>query len=149
MTDHALWELTQPILRAGHLDPVAPRAQSLAVLSELFPEQHRQGRELTISNKVKAKHGTVLTNDLAFFEDPESSSRDVGEVLMHVGLGAEQLSVVSRWRTIGASTDPRLRDVAREDDVIIIPSNCLLCACTHRPGDGATSFVYIPWEFRG
>ena len=144
MTGHALSELTQPILRAGHLDPVAPRAQSLAVLSELFPEQHRQSRELTISNKVKAKHGTVLTNDLAFFEDPESSSRDVGEVLMHVGLGAEQLSAVSRWRTIGASTGPRLRDVAREDDVIIIPSNCRLCACTHRPGDDAASFVYIP-----
>ena len=149
ITGHALWELTQPILRAGHVDPVAPRAQSLALLSELFPEEHRHGRELTISNKTKARHGTVLTRDCAFFEDPEGSSREVGEVLMHVGLGAEQLSVVSHWRAAGASTDPRLRHVAMEDDVIIIPSECLLCACTHRPdADGATSFVYVPWEFR-
>ena len=64
----------------------------------------------------------MLTRDCAFFEDPEGSTCEVGEVMMHVGLGAEQLSVVSHWRAAGASTDPRLRHVAMEDDVIIIPS---------------------------
>ena len=148
ITCHAVWELTQPILRAGQLDPVAPRARSVALLNEMFPDGARQGCELTLSNRVKATHGTVITNDCVFFEDPDNSSRAVGELLMNVGLGDVQLSILSRWRAIGASTDQRLRDFAMEDDVIVVPSGCLVCSCTHRQDVvGATSFVYIPWEF--
>ena len=106
-------------------------------------------RWMTVSNSVKAQHGTTTAGDCVFFSDPDAPSHAVGELLLNVALGDEQFSIVSRWRHVGASTDARLRDYSIEDDVAILPSACLLCSCTHRQNEaGTSSFVYVPWEFR-
>ena len=149
MTCHSRWELSEPFLRSGHVNPTPPRPQALAVLRELFGDDARAGRELTMSNRVNARHGTIITNDCVLFEDPETHAHMASELLSNVAIGDDQLSIVSRWRHVGVSTDPRLRDYAIEDDVTIVPSGCLLVSCTHRQNDAATSsYVYVPLEFR-
>ena len=139
VTCHALWELTKPFMNKGLVKPIVPPAMLLAALRELFP--HQAGDAMRVAREVRGRHGTMRVGDVVFFETPTGIK--VGELLLNIAMGSEEVSVVRPRREIGRSADKCLVQVSTDVDEEVVASSQLLCACTHRPSEeNASSFVY-------